>query len=79
MGTCSFFRLSGKVFFPHLMMYSKLSFGPLLTEKKNIFFLWFSFEIFKSPVKNNRNTKCGKCHPNVSLEIFICLFKLFFI
>jgi hypothetical protein len=27
-------------------------------------------------VKNNRNTKCGKCHPNVSLEIFICFFKL---
>jgi hypothetical protein len=27
-------------------------------------------------VKNNRNTKCGKCHPNVSLEIFI-FFKLF--
>jgi hypothetical protein len=32
---------------------------------------------FLSPVKNNRNTKCGKCHPNVSLEIFICFFKLF--
>jgi hypothetical protein len=28
-------------------------------------------------MKNNRNTKCGKCHPNVSLEIFICFFKLF--
>jgi hypothetical protein len=34
------------------------------------------YEIFKRPVKNNRNTKCGKCYPNVSLEIFI-FFKLF--
>jgi hypothetical protein len=32
---------------------------------------------FLSPVKNNRNTKCGKCHPNVSLDIFICFLKLF--
>jgi hypothetical protein len=28
-------------------------------------------------VKNNRNTKYDKCHLNVSLEVFICFFKLF--
>jgi hypothetical protein len=28
-------------------------------------------------MKNNRNTKYDKCHLNVSLEIFICFFKLF--
>jgi hypothetical protein len=28
-------------------------------------------------VKNNQNTKYDKCHLNVSLEIFICFFKLF--
>jgi hypothetical protein len=28
-------------------------------------------------VEKNRNTKCGKCHPNVNLEIFIWFFKLF--
>jgi hypothetical protein len=28
-------------------------------------------------VKNNRNTKYDKCHLKVSLEVFICFFKLF--
>jgi hypothetical protein len=28
-------------------------------------------------VKNNWNTKYDKCHLNVSLEVFICFFKLF--
>jgi hypothetical protein len=28
-------------------------------------------------MENNRNTKYDKCHQNVSLEIFICFFKLF--
>jgi hypothetical protein len=28
-------------------------------------------------MENNRNTKYDKCHLNVSLEIFICFFKLF--
>jgi hypothetical protein len=28
-------------------------------------------------VKNNRNTKYDKCHLNVSLEVFISIFKLF--
>jgi hypothetical protein len=32
---------------------------------------------FLSAVKNNRNTKYDKCHLNVSLEVFICFFKLF--
>jgi hypothetical protein len=34
-------------------------------------------KIFKSAVENNRNTKYDKYHLNVSLEIFICFFKLF--
>jgi hypothetical protein len=50
-----------------------------LTKKKKTIFNCGSayYEIFKCAVKNNRHTKCGKCYPNVSFEIFICSFKLF--
>jgi hypothetical protein len=44
---------------------------------KHFFVVQLIIKIFKSAVKNNRNTKYDKCHLNVSLEIFICFFKLF--